>query len=250
MNGQQLQQVWIPYCGAAPSPSELLGRWNFDPAMLAVLAGFSIGWGATLLRHKGGQPIPFAAALAVLAFLFVSPFCALTSALFAARTAHHVVLIAVAAPLLAWSLPPQLLERRLSVGFCTAAGVVILWAWHIPGLYESALSSDLFYWVMQASLLASAIAFWIAVRQASMPAAIAALLASMVQMGLLGAILTFIPTALYAPHLLTTAIWGYSPVEDQQLGGLIMSAPAAALYLFAALTVAARWLNEERRATM
>jgi cytochrome c oxidase assembly factor CtaG len=42
----------------------------------------------------------------VLAVAFVSPLCALSSALFAARTVHHVLLAAAAAPLLAWALPP------------------------------------------------------------------------------------------------------------------------------------------------
>ena len=241
-----MDQVWIPYCGAAPSPSELLGRWNFDPVLLIALAGFGIAWWALVLKGSG-RTTPFIAALGTLAFLFTSPFCALTSALFAARTAHHVILIAVAAPLLAWSMPANLLKMRFPVGVWTALATAILWAWHAPALYEAALSSDWTYSLMQTSLLASAIAFWVAIRQASMPSAVAALLATMVQMGLLGAILTFIPTALYAPHFLTTAPWGYTALEDQQIAGLVMSAPAAALYLLAALIIAARWLDAERR---
>jgi putative membrane protein len=70
----------------------------------------------------------------------------------------------------------------------------------------------------------------------------------MVQMGLLGALITFAGEPLYAPHLLTTAAWGLTPLEDQQLGGLIMWAPAAAVYLVAALLVAGRWLRDETRA--
>ncbi|MDP2780641.1 cytochrome c oxidase assembly protein, partial [Devosia sp.] len=51
-------------------------------------------------------------------------------------------------------------------------------------------------------------------------------LASATQMGLLGALLVFAPQPLYLPHLATTLAFGVSPVDDQQLGGLIMWVPA------------------------
>jgi hypothetical protein len=56
------------------------------------------------------------------------------------------------------------------------------------------------------------------------------------QMSLLGALLTFSPRALFPVHLLTTAPWGLSPLEDQQIGGLIMWIPAGVLLLGYALT--------------
>src|SRR3546814_17286561 len=67
----------------------------------------------------------------------------------------------------------------------------------------------------------------------------------MVQMGLLGALLTFSGSALYAPHLLTTQAWGMSPLQDQQLAGLIMWVPAAGLSLGAAMFLLARWFRQE-----
>jgi len=54
-------------------------------------------------------------------------------------------------------------------------------------------------------------------------------------MGLLGAVLTFAGQAVYEPHAYSTLAWGLTPLEDQQAAGLIMWAPAAALYLAAAL---------------
>jgi putative membrane protein len=68
---------------------------------------------------------------------------------------------------------------------------------------------------------------------------VAALLATTVLMGLLGALLTFAPVALYAPHTLTTAAWGLTPLEDQQTAGLIMWIPAAGVYLASALSILA-----------
>ncbi len=189
----------------------------------------------------------FAAGFVLLVLLFVSPFCALTSALFSARVVHHVLLTAVAAPLLVLALPASRCSVRGSVGLWAAVHALIFWAWHSPSLYSAALSGDGVYWLMQLSLLGSAVALWIAIVRASAPAAVAALLATMVQMGLLGALITFAGTPLYAPHFATTLPWGLTPLEDQQLAGLVMWAPAAGLYLAAALVIASRWLSGESR---
>lgn len=244
MNGG-IRQAWVPYCGSAPEPAELLARWNFDPLLLVPLAGLLI-WHVATARDRENRHAMLAA-LAVLAVLFVSPFCALTSALFSARAAHHAILIAVAAPLLAWSMPDTIPRGRLPLTASTAVATLTLWAWHLPAFYAAALSNDAIYWLMQASLLGTAVGFWLAVRHSSVPAAVVALLATMVQMGLLGALLTFSNRAFYAPHLQSTWAWGFSPLEDQQLAGLIMWAPAAALYLLAALVLAGRWLHQAQR---
>ena len=55
----------------------------------------------------------------------------------------------------------------------------------------------------------------------------------MIHMGLLGALLTFAPTPLYA---------GYT-LQDQQLGGLIMWVPATFVLLLAGLWAFDRWLR-------
>lgn len=236
--------LWAPYCGAAPHPAEWLERWNFDPLLLTIMA-LATGIGVAKLRHQSRSLHLFGATMLVLAVLFVSPFCALTSALFAARTFHHVLLVAIVAPLLAWSLLPHRHSALAHPAAWTVAHAAIFWAWHAPLLYGAALSNDAIYWAMQLSLLGSAIGFWGAIRHSAVTTAIAALLATMVQMGLLGAILTFSAAPFYAPHFVSTIPWGYSPLEDQQLAGLIMWAPAAGLYLAAALALAARWLQLE-----
>jgi putative membrane protein len=51
------------------------------------------------------------------------------------------------------------------------------------------------------------------------------------QMGFLGALLTFSARPLYAVHALTTPAWGLSPLADQQLGGIIMWIPAGAIFV-------------------
>lgn len=231
--------TWHPYCGSAPLPGDWLVRWNMDPWLLAAMAlVLVIG-----LRLKAQRPA-LIAAIMVMLLLFVSPLCALTSALFSVRVVHHVVLVSVVAPLLMASF--GLRSVRLTVW--TALHVVIFCGWHAPPAYAYALSSAAGYWLMQVSLLVSGIGFWASVRQAPAPAAVAALLVAMVAMGLLGALLTFAAAPLYPPHLATTSAWGFTPIEDQQLGGLIMWAPAALIYLAVALAIGWRLLGADRRA--
>lgn len=225
--------IWTPYCGAAPDPGIWLTRWNGDPVLISILLlAALLGW------RKARDRTAFTIGLLLLALLFVSPLCALTSALFSARVAHHVALVGVAAPLLVRAFD----LRAGALIPTTAVSILIFYGWHWPALYAAALSDDATFWMLQVAQLASATWFWAAIRTAGAPAAVATLLVTMVAMGLLGALLTFAGNALYAPHLLTTYAWGWDPIEDQQLAGLIMWAPAAGLYLAAALGIAWRAL--------
>lgn len=231
--------VWAPYCGPAPEAGEW--RWNLDPALLIVLGAAALFF---MIRSRGRERLFGLAAVAVLAVSFVSPLCALSSALFTARTIHHVLVATVAAPLLAFALPRPM---RASAAAAVIVQAGVLWGWHAPGAYAWALSNDAAYWLMQAMLLGSSVWFWSTLRRLPAPATAACLLVAMVAMGLLGALLTFASRALYEPHALTTAAWGLSPLEDQQLAGLIMWAPAAAIYLAAALFVLGRWIGPDAR---
>jgi len=218
------------YCGPAPLPAEIWARWNLDPILIgALLVGFMV-----LGRNHSGR-----LGVAILTLAFLSPLCALSSALFSARVVHHVLLVAVAAPLIARCLP---VARSGSVAVPFALATLILWIWHLPAAYDAALSNQAVYWLMQVTLTVSAVWFWRAVFAARRPAidAMLFILAGYMQMGLLGALLTFAPEQLYAVHALSPIDWGLSPLTDQQLGGLIMWVPAGIPYAIAAIAIARR----------
>lgn len=236
---------WLPYCGPAPLPAELWSRWNVDPVLILALLGAAL----FLWRHADGRSgrSSIALALALGLILFVSPFCALSSALFSARVTHHVALAALLAPLIVHALPRDRSTLPGSLALWTLLQAAVFWLWHVPDVYAAALSSDAIYWAMQLSLLGSATGFWIALRRSGELPAVAALLATTVQMGLLGALITFAGTVLYAPHQLAPLAWGIAPIEDQQLAGLIMWAPSAGLYLGAALFSGSSYFAREGR---
>ena len=70
---------------------------------------------------------------------------------------------------------------------------------------------------------------------------------SSMQMGLLGAILTLAERPLFAPHLLTTQAWGFTPLEDQQLGGPSCGCPGSALFLWTSLRSLQQPLGSARK---
>lgn len=223
----------MPYCGAAPLPGDWLERWNFDPLLLVAMTVALIATS----RLPADRRIAPISAVACFGLLFVSPFCALSSALFAARVVHHVLLATVLAPLIAHGFASYWQRLPGSLTVWTAVQALAFWLWHAPPFYAAALSNDAIFWLMQAGITIPAAIWWAKLRTAPDAAAVASLLAAMVLMGVLGALITFAGRALYAPHWLTTQAWGLSPLEDQQIGGLIMWAPASAVYLLAAMAV-------------
>lgn len=219
------------YCGSAPIPADLLTSWNADPWLLATL-----GLG-TVLATRSRNPQPALAGILVLVVALVSPLCSMSVALFAARSVHHLLIVAIAAPLIAASLPAV---RVPSPGTMLLLSTATLWAWHFPAAYDAALADVRLYWAMQISLLASAVAFWRALVAAPAPAALLGAVGGMAQMGFLGSILTFAPAPLYDSHLATTVPWGIGPLEDQQLGGLVMWVLGMIPYAVAAMWLARR----------
>jgi putative membrane protein len=224
----------IAYCGPAAIPDDLWTRWNLDPLLIGILAALAIviGGGRSSDARAGW------AAIVLMLIIFVSPLCAMSSALFSVRVLHHVLLIAAVAPLLALAFPQRKISS-LPIAVLVAVNAVVLWLWHAPGLYTWGLASVPAYWLMQISLLGSAWLLWRAILAPTQPGtALMALAATIGQMGLLGALIVFAPRPLYLVHLASTASWGMAPLTDQQLAGLLMWVPAMLPYLGVGLWIA------------
>ena len=230
-----MRDLLIAYCGPAAIPDGFWTRWNTDPLLIAALFGLAL----LVHRSHAGNRRAGWAAIGVLFLTFVSPLCALSSALFSARVLHHVLLVAAAAPLLAMAFP----LRRLGappLGLLIGMHAVVMWAWHTPPAYSWGLASVPAYWLMQATLLGSALLLWrgIFAPAAANGMAYMALGATIFQMGLLGALIVFAPYPLYAEHFTSTDPWGLHPLADQQLAGLLMWVPAMLPYVAVAIRLA------------
>lgn len=238
---------FIPYCGLPPGPDTLLANWNLDP--LPIFLVLLVGAGAFLGMGTAGVPArrqayAIVAALG-LAVAFISPLCALTVALFSARSLHHLVLLFIVAPAAALAFR----QVRLPNGTGAAAFAAVslaLWSWHVPAIYSAAWNSHFVYWIMQFLLLASGFAFWASIFRLEGGAAqirAALLLAALAgQMGLIGAILTFSGNILYSEHILLTDAFGLTALGDQQLAGLVMWVPGMLpLAVIAAMILRRGW---------
>ncbi|HXE16087.1 MAG TPA: cytochrome c oxidase assembly protein [Stellaceae bacterium] len=261
--------VVVPYCGLPPDPGVLWSRWNLDPVLIAILVAIGVAYALavpTAIRRGAvarGNAACFAIGWTVLAAALISPLCALSVSLFAARVAQHMVIVLVAIPLIATGRPGRIVravlapERRPNSGrgnFLNALGAsaafaIALWFWHMPLPYDATFASDVVYWAMHITMILSALWLWSVLldrRRDRAVGAIATGLAASTQMSLLGAAITFAGHPLYAPHLLTTGAWGMTPLLDQQLGGAIMWVPGGAIFLTAAMFVLVAMIGGER----
>jgi putative membrane protein len=247
------------------------------------LSGILFGRGVWHLRQRLGRFPPgfgprqilcFSAGMLLLVVALLSPLEGLAKPLLSAHMVQHILLITVAPPLLVlgkpevawlWGLPdgwrrslPR--QRRMRRGFAflsplakpIPAAVIhmaALWIWHNPTLFDAAVAANWLHWLEHVLFFGTALLFWRAVIKAASgrEAAAAALIAcfmTLLQSGLLSALLSFARQALYrSPAPLS---WGMSPLEDQQLAGAIMSLPMCAIYLLAGLAMAFRLLTPPR----
>jgi putative membrane protein len=225
-------------------------------------------------RQRSTRLFAFIGGWLTLVAALVSPLHALSEWLFSAHMLQHELLMLVAAPLLVigrplavwlWAFPA---DARLRIGAATRSRWIrlpwrwltlplvawtlhaaALWIWHAPRFFEAALARPGIHTLQHASFLASALLFWWTVfgrasetQGASNAHAMLSLFTTMVHTGALGALLTLAPGVWYPSCIETTRALGFDPLQDQQLGGLVMWVPGGLAYLTGGLIVGARWL--------
>ncbi|MFL6694483.1 MAG: cytochrome c oxidase assembly protein [Ramlibacter sp.] len=273
----------VPEAGS-PAPSLWqwnLETWLL--ALMAGSAGLYAHGIRRLWRNAGpGRGIPHTAVLSfaigwlTLVLALVSPLDALGGRLFSAHMVQHELLMVLAAPLLVmgrplaawtWAFEPpvrQALGRTVQTapvqavwGFFTDPVVawglhaIALWAWHVPSFFSAALVHEWIHVLQHTSFLGTALFFWWAAlghdarRTQATGQAIALLFTTMLHTAALGALLSLAPTPWYAPYIPTSNALGVDPVDDQQLGGLVMWVPSGLAYVVAALVLLGRLLTRQ-----
>ena len=241
--------------------------------------GIRVLWGAHTGRGvRRWEAACFGCGWLVAVFALLSPLHALSERLFVAHMLQHELLMVVAAPLLVlgrplvpslWAFPTP---TRLRVGAlvrhravrATSRALVqplgafalhgaAIWFWHVPRVFQATLDSDVVHAVQHVSFFSTALLFWWTIVHAQGPRgstratgyglAVFLLFATTLHTGALGALLTFSRTVWYPAYGNLAAAWGLTPLEDQQLAGMLMWIPASAAYLAAALPLAVRWLR-------
>jgi cytochrome c oxidase assembly factor CtaG len=120
-------------------------------------------------------------------------------------------------------------------------------------LFDAAVVSVAMHRLQHLSFFLTAILFWWSVlRNSESGVAAWHLFITMLHTSILGALMALAPRVLYTAQTATALDWGLTPLEDQQLAGLIMWVPAGTIYAGAALALAAIWVRhssdtQERR---
>jgi cytochrome c oxidase assembly factor CtaG len=209
----------------------------------------------------------------VLASALLSPLHWLSEHLFTAHMLEHELLMAVAAPLLVlarpggallWGLPQSwrpaiggLGQNRAVAALwgwhtdplaATVMHGVAIWIWHVPILFETALQHPVVHWLQHLSFLVTGLFFWWALiygraRRRGYGAAVLYLFVTALHTGVLGALLAVSGKSWYPIQTAFAAEWGLTPLEDQQLAGLLMWVPAGLIYAGAALVLGGLWIQ-------
>lgn len=243
----------------------LISSWNWNPVVLGAATLGSILY--LIAFGRKGNVGWFLAALAVFLFTLVSPLNALADGyLFSAHMLQHILLLLVVPALFLVSLP-----RTFSFGGRLArvshpllgwiAGVGAMWFWHWPTLCNAAVTSRPVFLVQTISLLFCGALFWSQVlspregERLGPPAAVLYLFSACVACSALGIILTLSPVTVCSIYSMPMADrlgigemiehgWGFTPENDQQIGGLLMWVPMCLIYLGAIFFQIARWFGE------
>lgn len=239
--------------------------------------------GARGRRDRALRLVSFVTGWIALVIALVSPLHSLSEALFSAHMLQHEIFMLVAAPLLVigrplavwlWAFPPR---ARQGISAATRSAWIntpwrwltmpavawvlhaaALWCWHAPRFFEAALASEGIHTLQHTSFLGTALLFWWTVfRPASEDGsrshsahAMLSLFTTMVHTGALGALLTLAPEVWYPSCIESTLALGFDPLQDQQLGGLVMWVPGGLAYLVGGLLVGARWLARRPASTL
>jgi putative membrane protein len=258
----------------APGPQWTFDAWVIGPLVLS-LVWFLVGFVRLRRRsrHAGGrQAAWFLAGWCVLAVAVVSPLHAAGERSFAAHMLEHELLMLVAAPLLVlsqplgialWALPQRwrfaLGEAGLHPGWqgvwrgitapvtATLLQAFALWGWHAPPAFDLALAHPGWHVAQHVTFLATALLFWWAVlraHRARIGLAVGCLFFTAIVGGALGALMAFSSSPWYAGYAnLGLDAWGMSPVEDQQLAGLLMWVPGGLVHAAAGVALLGRGLS-------
>jgi len=255
--------------------------WEFDPLVVVPLAIalFVFAAGQWRLRKRSRLPRRrswlFLCGWAVLALSLVSPLHQGGERSFTLHMIEHELIMLVATLLLAasaaggilawglpatvrgalggsWKTPLASLWRTLTEPVtATVLQAIVLWAWHAPALFDSALDSPAWHAAQHLSFVAASLVFWVAMldhrRGGYLLSATCLFLTSLIE-GALGALMSLSQSPWYSAYAaMGVSGIGLDPTTDQQLAGLIMWIPGGLVHGAAALVLLYRWLSASEK---
>jgi len=255
----------------------LEATWNLSPVILLALAGYVTAYGLRWKRSRGqggarvasGERLAlWVLGVAVLFAALVSPVDALGEQTASFHMVQHLLIADLAPIALTLALTKHILRpltRRLQrieraagpfghPAFGVVAYVGVMWAWHVPALYDAALSSPLVHGIEHLTFGAAGLLYWwhllspvrSRLRLGGL-GPVAYMASTKLLVGLLGIVLAFSPTAFYAYDFGGLRVLGMSELDDQHVAGLIMAVEQSIVMGIALAYLFARMLTESEQ---
>jgi putative membrane protein len=253
-------------------------------AILYALGGRGGSVGRRERAERRWRTPLFAAGLATVVLAVAPPMDRLSDSLFSMHMVQHVLLIEIAAPLIVLSRPwnrlwrpfPLSLRRAVAggiaqsgwalplrrvgswlvvpaVAFALMNGVFVLW--HVPALYDAALSYPVIHGLEHATFFFTALLLWAHLlgdgpfhARLGLAGRAAYAVGAMVVGWGLAVLIATAPSPLYSHYAdLSHRPWGLSALADQQLASGVMWVPASVPWIALALACVYGWLDPEAR---
>jgi len=251
--------------------------WTFAPVVVVALvlyvAVYAARWRTA--RAQGGaraagagRLVLWLTGIAVLAAALLSPIDVLGEQFASAHMVQHLLVadlapIALTLALTKHILRPvtrrvQRLERAAGPFGHPAFGVVayvgVMWFWHVPAMYDAALSNPAVHTLEHLSFGAAGLLYWwhllspirSRLRLGGL-GPVAYMASTKLLVGLLGVVLAFAPEAFYAYDFGGSTRWGLDQVDDQRVAGLIMALEQSIVMGIALAYLFARMLSESEQ---
>jgi putative membrane protein len=208
------------------------------------------------------RPLAFLGGLLALWIAVGSPLQSLDDQMLVIHMVKHLLVMAVAAPLLllgALPLTPLKFLHRPLIGrlaralthpvVCWLSATLAVVVWHVPAVFELAMRADLWHRVEFTSFLATGLLFWWPVLQPwgtarwsrwSIPVY---LFLATLPCDVLSAYLSFCDRVVYASYLDGSQARTASALEDQQLAGALMWVSITFVYLVPAVVITVEILS-------
>jgi cytochrome c oxidase assembly factor CtaG len=252
-------------------------------SLVLVASVYARAW--LRLRRMPGRAIglrslgAFMAGLVSIWLAVASPIAALHHALLTIHMVEHVLLMAVAPPLLLLGTPALPLRHGLPFRFgrravrrarrwprasrlrrvvthpvvCWLAPVAALIGWHVPAGFALGMRSPWWHGVQAASFLVSGLLFWTPVVRRPARGAMAEpwmlplyLFAATLPCDALSAFLVFCDRVVYPSYLTVPRLVDMSPLRDQECAGALMWVAVTLIYIVPAVAITLELLSPRR----
>ena len=244
-------------------------KWSIHPSTVIGLAALGALYLWRARQGKDGETVSGARKISFFSALFLI-FASLNGPLhdlsddylFSAHMVQHLLLTLAMPPLLlagipGWMLRPLLrnptiagIARKLTRPVvCFTIFNIVIAAWHIPVLYNSAMANHNIHIVEHLMFMAAAVLMWWPLLsplpelpRLAYPGQMLYCFLMSVPMSIVAVYITMADRVLYPAYSAAPRVSPLSPMDDQMLGGLIMWVPGGLIFAIIMTVVFFRWV--------